>query len=153
MRQTPELCLDGEAKRAQAREAAICWSCTTDVHVERSSVRSRSLEFCPTTSFPRPRLIASFVAIWAGGREHPKKKTHRATMRHKRTWLYSVGPATRPALYSPQARTMTACRISMYGTCELSWSRPCAEASMLSQSSKRWLNVEKANLCGIRVGG
>ena len=82
-----------------------------------------------------------------------QKKTHRATTSRKRTWLYSVGPATRPALYSPQARTMTACRISMYGTCELSWSRPCAEASMLSQRSKRRLNVEKANLCGIRVGG
>src|SRR5258707_13871504 len=47
----------------QAREAAICWSCTTEDQVERSSVRSRSLEAWLTTSFPSPRLIASLVAI------------------------------------------------------------------------------------------
>ena len=51
------------AKGPQAREAAICWSCTTEDQVERSSVRSRSLEAWPTTSFPSPRFIASLVAI------------------------------------------------------------------------------------------
>jgi len=50
-------------KGPQAREAAICWSCTTEDQVERSSVRSRSLEAWLTTSFPSPRLIASLVAI------------------------------------------------------------------------------------------